>query len=137
MKKIILLLVVLLMTVAFCTTAYAEGEPEVVVSTAADAMNGDEVVIDVSLKNNPGIAVICLDILYDAERLEPVSYTGSGLSDWTIGTAAVWVDAANTYYNGTVLTLVFKVKDDASDGKAEVTMDVMAANFDEVLVDFL
>lgn len=136
-KSFSILLTLLLLAWGVDISAEAAGKPTAVVSTETkEAKPGDEVTFDVSLENNPGIAVICLDILYDETRLEPVSYTGSGLNDWTIGTAAVWVDAANTDYTGTVLTLVYKVKDDAAGGVAEVSVDVEAANFDEQFVEF-
>lgn len=122
MKKITaIFLTVLLLSALFCTSAFAEGTLNITVSTV-EAKQGDEVTVTVSLSNNPGIAGLNLGIEYDSTVLEKVSFEGTGLPEILIGTNAVWIATENSDYNGALLLLKFKVKDDAVPGQAEVAI---------------
>ncbi len=122
--------------VLFPVLSFAEGEAKLVV-TSTEASPGETVTVKVTMENNPGIMAIQIPIEFDEERLEPVAFQGEGIHGWTIGVNALWDGSANTYYNGTILTLTFTVKENAAAGEAFVRLGtVKAANFDEQSVVF-
>ncbi len=137
MKKITsFIMMVLLCISVFGMTVSAEGEPNITVSSAT-AAQGDEVTITVDIANNPGIAMLELPISYDTSRLEKVSFTAEGLPGGYVNTTGVWINPGNSDYNGTILTLTFKVLDNAPLGDAAVSVSVKnAANWDEQSVSF-
>ena len=92
--------------------------------------------MDIAVEDNPGLALLWFKIDYDKTRLELTGYKDGLLSGWEVGIGggekAVWVDAGNNTDNGTVLTLTFKVLDEAEDGLAEITLtEIQAGNIDE------
>ncbi len=104
--------------------------------SSAKSTQGNEVSVDISVEGNPGLALVLFKIDYDKTRLELTGYKDGLLSDWEVGIGrgekAVWVDAIDNTGDGTILTLTFKVLDEAEDGFAEITLtDIMAGNTDE------
>lgn len=137
MKRITALFMVLLLCVCTLgTSVEAAGTPSIIVSSA-EAECGDEVTIKVSIKNNPGIAMLELPISYDTTRLEKVQFTASGLPGGMVESTAVWIGTGDSTYNGTILTLKFKVKENAPAGNAAVSVSVRSAsNWNEEDITF-
>ena len=85
---------------------------------------GEIVEVPVILKNNPGVAVIGFDIVYDKTAIKLVDYKGTGLDDWLIGVGkgekANWVDEKGSSFNGEILVLEFEILKEAKDGSAEI-----------------
>ena len=108
--------------------------------TVGDTLPGAAVTIPVILTENPGVAALDLQIVYDTTRLELTGYSNAGLTGWTVGVGsgkAVWVSLENATSTGTILNLKFTVLDGAKDGFAEVTItDMLAANCDEEALTF-
>lgn len=133
MKKFVALFLALLLCVSMLSVAaYATGTASLSV-TDKEAERGDEVTLTVSLADNPGIAGMRFEITYDATRLEAPEYAGVAIDGgtWTIDYYAVWDNAGDSTYTGDILNLTFKVKADAPDGDAEVTVTcVDACNWD-------
>ena len=77
MKKLIAILLSALMLctmIPFATVSAAD-EPTIVVSTDAEEYNaGDEIEVTVELQNNPGVIAATVEILYDHDALELVTY---------------------------------------------------------------
>lgn len=71
MKKLISLLAVIALVAVLATAAFATEEPALVVDTV-EAAAGDEVVINISIANNPGIVLGEMVLSYDETALEPV-----------------------------------------------------------------
>ena len=71
MKKLVSLLTVIVLVAVLATAVFAAEEPALVVDTV-ETVAGDEVVITVSIVNNPGIAMGEMVIKYDESVLEPV-----------------------------------------------------------------
>lgn len=137
MKKITAFIMVVLMCVSmFGMTVSAAGNPTITVSTET-AAKGEEVTVTVSISNNPGIAMLELPISYDTTRLEKVEFTATGLPGGYVNTTGVWIGTSDSTYNGTILTLKFKVLDNAPAGDAAVNVSVRsAANWNEENVNF-
>ena len=124
MKKYRFPALMALLAIMACLYVPAHAQSPAIFSVAAaEALPGETVSLEVTLNEDPGIAFMCLSVSYDETRLEAPGITGEGLSGWTIGTRAVWVSADNTTYEGAVLTLTFRVRDDAPEGLAWVSLD--------------
>lgn len=133
MKRILamILALVLCCSLLSVTAMATEGAAALSVENKT-AKRGEQVTLAVGLYNNPGIAGMDLSFGYDATRLELVSIQGTGMGGgvWTIGTHAIWDNAGNSEYNGTIILLTFNVKADAPYGKAEVSANCSAGNWD-------
>lgn len=135
MKKLSTLILIAALMLSLMPCAFADS-PKLTVSPVGNVKPGDEFTVTVTMSGNPGIAVAQIDILYDKTVLERTSILGKGLSSWTIGESAVWVDSKNSDYNGEILTMKFRVRDDAPNGKTEIALDGLLANFNEEIIDF-
>ena len=131
-------MVVLLSVSAFSYSVQAAGTPTITVSSA-QANAGDTVTLDVSISNNLGINTFSLGFNYDTARLSLSSVEAtSGLGgQFTYSKKAVWLNSTDTTYNGKILTLTFKVLDNAAAGDASVavtynTGDISNYNEDDV-----
>ena len=134
MKKTVsaILMTILLLSSVLCTGAYAADGFALGVSSVSGA-RGDKVTVTVDITSNPGIAVLNFGVIYDESVLELTGSSCSGLSDAMFGGKYIWVDAANTTYTGTILTLTFRIRDDAPLGESTITLDspLDVGNFDE------
>ena len=125
MKKMICFVLVLTMLAGMTAFASAEGAPSFVVSSA-EAAPGEEVQVTVSLQNNPGVALVNLDVVYDESVLEWTAvakgvYT-DGMWDAKPGVPVTWVSFDRHEEDGVFCTLTFKVKEDAPAGDTAVTV---------------
>ena len=114
MKKLIsLLVVVALMAACLATTVFATEAAEITVSSA-EATKGEEVTLEVSIKNNPGFAATKVTLEYDNEALELTAITTNGklLDGATVNVEKGIVSFARTTNvsgDGVLLTATFKV----------------------------
>nr|MCR5206169.1 hypothetical protein [Lachnospiraceae bacterium] len=121
-------------TIMPANTAKAAGTPTITVETVdVETGSSDTVDVNVSIANNPGICTLWLAINYDS-ALELVDVVDKGSligSDFETGGdikanpfIVSWDDSANkngdSSFNGTFMTLKFKVKSGASLGKHKV-----------------
>ena len=105
----------------------------------AEARPGEEVELTVSAVNNPGIASFELIIHYDSDTLEWIGVTKgvwSGQFDVGVGETALWIDTDNHSDDAVILTLKFRVKENAPAGNTVVSVSYEEDNvFDENAVD--
>jgi len=96
---------------------------------------GKEVSIPVIVKNNPGIASFQFEVEYDSNVLEWTGIEKSDLSgswDVAVDESILWVDSDNYTEDGTLFTLIFQVKEEATAGTTNVTVTYDEDNvFDE------
>ena len=125
MKKILSILTafILIFGVFFALPVSAAAEPTITVSTVT-AIPGDTVVVNVDIKDNPGIQAMTFTLSYDNSVVEYESYAKGGLKDYTIVNHSntgyvsfVNCENDNKKYNGTIFSVTFKVKDDAAAGE--------------------
>lgn len=69
MKKIVCILFVFLLSLQLLPLAYAEGDPQILVSSTQQCQ-GSSMTLQVSIVNNPGYANISLLVLYDTAALK-------------------------------------------------------------------
>ena len=134
-KRWLSVILSVVLTIAMCvTTAMAVGaddgaKPTITVETKTETFNvDDEVVLNVSIANNPGFAAYNFTINYDKAELELISITKGGFQGNFVGNketdmANFFADASlgEIQENGVLFTLTFKVKADCSNG-AVVTL---------------
>ncbi len=140
-KTLSVFLAALLLVSVLCVGIQADGGTMRLSVSSASGVRGDEVTVSVSITSNPGIAVLNFDISYDTNVLElpngSKSGTCTGLSGASFETGRfadyAWVDAANSTYTGTILTLTFKIKDTAALGASTISLGsrTLAGNYDE------
>lgn len=129
MKKTLAILFAAILTVALLIPAHALNGT-LAVTSVASARAGDSVTVTVSLQNNPGLYSALVEITYDTAALDLVSVADCGL----FGTAAntmtasgnidrypyrvLWMDNGGALIsaNGDLLTITFKVADNAQPG---------------------
>lgn len=109
----------------FALSAYAEGAPTVCVSNVKAAA-GEDVVVSVSVKNNPGIVSMTLKVVYDDSMLTLQGITDRGV----LGTAGHSDNFTSPYYlcwtndtatqnfkvNGKLAQLTFRVNENSENG---------------------
>ncbi|MBQ6118819.1 MAG: leucine-rich repeat protein, partial [Clostridia bacterium] len=91
---------------------------------AVTARAGEEIEVPVSIANNPGINTFSFGLDYDTARLQlkDVTIDPALGGQFTFKEKAVWLSAADTGYNGTILTLTFTVAADAQEGDIPVAV---------------
>ena len=117
----------------FATAAFAadSNDAKVVISNA-EGSPGDSVKITVSLEANPGITSLDFWIQYDNEQLELTATETSNLIKGFISSQTLdkdpyycgWINSyqtVNTKKTGSLVTLTFKIKSDATNGKHAIS----------------
>ena len=113
------------------TTFYAVWEQQEVTGCCLEvgktvATHGKEVLVPISISQNPGFAGINVKIDYDKSRLQFIGSDDTAGLGWTVNTGdnagAVMVSTKNYTKNGEILLLKFKVLEDAPDGFAKVSL---------------
>jgi len=130
--SIILIAIVLCGIFSPARYAHADSTPVILLSGKKD---GDEIVVDVTMRNNQGISAMNLSLEYDTDKIELVGYTqGQALATLDLITTNTetdkgyaiypfkfnWSGEANDSTNGKFLTLRFAALKNAT-GKAHVT----------------
>ena len=117
-RKMLALLLVALLSIVLVSQVFAsenETEPTICV-TSACAVRGDQVTVEVEIRNNPGINTFTLGFSYDEQALKLVDLQKDCNlpGEFVYGKKAVWLNAEDTQYNGTILHLTFQVLDAAA-----------------------
>lgn len=109
----------------FALSAYAEGAPTVCVSNVKAAA-GEDVVVSVSVKNNPGIVSMTLKVDYDNSMLTLQGITDRGVlgttfhsDDFTTPYYLCWANdgaTQNFKVNGKLAQLTFRVNENSENG---------------------
>ena len=141
--------------ISFATVSAAD-VPTIVASTVAEANAGDEIQVEVSLMGNPGVNAALIEIVYDKDVFELVSYYDEDEDETynMIEVASGWKSSCITFgpvgkctvlfTNGTAskdvtkelfFTATFKIKDDAQSGTYELTVKHDNKNFTNVAGD--
>ena len=103
--------------------------PGKITVSSASAKAGETVTLTLTLSDNPGIAAMWLKPIYDADVLTEVDAVSGGLfSAFTRGINYVFDDEINVTANGVLLTVTFKIADDAKAGDYPVEILVREAS---------
>lgn len=127
-KTFIALILCFILTAACSVCAFAAGSPAVTISNVS-ANPGESVTVDVKISNNPGIMAMAFCITYDSGIFEYTGYTRGYPSSCTVKDhpdkghiAVVSDDSSDKATDGTIISLSFKIRDNAAAGKFAVAM---------------
>lgn len=167
MKKALCFVMAMMLLFACCAcsgNSYSQyGKSAVLEVSSPSAKAGSTVKVDIALQNNPGTSVVSVELKFDPSVLIPVSmersgkikgvgfYTSSldgqdeygmfenGSKDTVKG---IFFDAKDFKGNGKIMTVTFKVADDAAAGEYPVTIvehadDLVNQNSENVDVVYL
>ena len=137
MKQLLstILVIVLALSLITVTAAAAGTGSASLVPSVSEVQPGNTFTVSLNISSNPGVMFFSYTPSYDTERLELVSMTGNG-SDWTCVTNANWDGASDESFTGNVVTLNFKVKDNAPTGSASISGGIYAGNYNEEEIPF-
>ena len=101
--------------------------PYTLTVSSPEALPGETVEVDVSVKNNPGIAAGALTPVYDNTVLELIDVKRDrtvfdGPIVLTASNKVVFANSENEMSDGVLFTLVFRVLPTAKNGESEVTL---------------
>ena len=119
---------------------HAEDTPTILISSVT-ADSGDTVNVTLSLKHNPGIITMRLDLSYNKEVLTLTKVTDSGVfpgqnhsADYSAYPYSLyWENATateNIVVNDIITTLTFKIKDNAPSGSYPISVSYDLDNYD-------
>lgn len=128
---LILSIAVLITSLPFYSTAAFAASPTIGISSA-EAQPGDSVDLTVSITGNPGITSIDFSVQYDAKQFELTAKKNGKLLGGTMNSQTLdkvpyycgWINSLqkeNCKDDGVLITLTFKVKDGAVNGKQEIS----------------
>lgn len=128
----VLLVLMLMLSVVQISVSAAQTTPMTITASTKTALPGSSVDIEISLKDNPGVASIGLDVAYNKNilTLEKVTYNTefggtTQTSPLTDNPARLlWVNPSAEFTSDAVFaTLTFKVSENAKDGvKSPITL---------------
>ncbi len=145
MKKNLFLFTALIVCILHCCTAFADGFNAIIESKQAKP--GETVEINVNFENNSGILAAIFNAEYDKERLELTAVQDGKLlkggifsPDYSVYPyKMVWNSASSENFtaDGTLVTLKFKVLDNAAPGSAFIRLsyspdDVFDVDFNNI-----
>lgn len=104
---------------------------------------GEEAVVPVDIKNNPGISAFILTFLYDSSALEYLDfYAGDAFNKYTIANNSekgmlnvVFSSFSNVYNDGRIISLKFKIKEDAKMGSYTIRLQSKKGDFSNTSED--
>ena len=107
--------------------------PQIVASAPQTARIGGELVVTVNVKNNPGMSLMQIQPTFDEKVLQLTGVTnGDVFPEGTIYTPNLvsggildWEYNANVTGDGTLVTLTFKVLDDAAEGDTVIQVNAV------------
>jgi hypothetical protein len=139
LRKILSFIIALIILLSFTIsslTVYAAEECTVIVETV-DAATGDDVFVNLNIKNNPGIMAMTISITYNSSALEYIDYYyGDVFTDYTVAAhptrnliRLVISEKKNKDADGIVASFKFKVAKDAEFKLHDMTVEYSSGDF--------
>lgn len=119
------------------TVSAADIKQGIVEVSKVNANVGEEIVVPVQIKENPGIMAITISVTYDPAALEYFSYYyGNVFNDYTVAAhpdrkliRVVICETRNKTKNGNIISLRFKVKKEAKAQFYPITVEYSRGDF--------
>ena len=151
MKRVLAVVLSCIMLISAMPMAFAEGQPQIIVSSATAKAGEPVVTIELSVKNNPGFTAMRVFVDYDPNVLTLTNSESTDLlagmspsfsptyeerpyqMQWSSGTK-------NATGNGVFATLTFTVNGDAEEGEYPIVIsyaedDIFNTSFDNVFFE--
>ena len=129
--------------------APATAMPQIIVDSKKTHI-GDTITVSVSIKNNPGIIAMLLQIHYDSSVLELQEANAKDFADVSFGPISNWPFTVswedsihpNTTTDGVVVELIFQVKNDATPGQNSILItydeeNIFNSDFENVFFEVI
>lgn len=146
-KLLIFITCLILILVPFTINSFATNDICTVTLGKVNGNIGDTVFVPVSISNNPGISGVTLTINYNPDALEFIEYSkGSAFTDNIILKAhpdkkyiklALVELSKDSYNNGDILTLQFKIKNTATAEFHEISVVHNKGNFSNKKAEYI
>ena len=123
LRTLILILILILILAAVGTvTFFAAGEKTPTIGfDSAEAEKGETVSLQLTIKNNPGIAGLLVSLKYDTTALTLTeTKKGTLFSGFTAAKNFVWDGSKNVTKDGVLATFTFTVAENAAPGEYEI-----------------
>ncbi len=121
---------------SFAVSAEENYEDGHITIDTVSALNGDSVIVKIGIENNPGIMAMTLSITYDSSALTYERYYWGYLGDYTVVDHPdknlirfVNCESMNLDANRTMISLQFKVKEDAEFGFYPIDIEYKSGDF--------
>lgn len=138
-RKFIKLLICLILLVSFTlgiTVSAAEIKEGIITIDTVSAYLGESVIIRLNMSENPGIMAMTVSVNYDSDALEFEKYHEGFLSDYKVVDhpdknllRVVSLEKNSVFENGILLSLQFKVKQNATKGLKNITLTYNRGDF--------
>ncbi len=132
MKRLLAIILSALIVIAGVCPAVAASTSDTLTISASKATGerGETVTVTLSVENNPGYAALLLTIP-ETKGFELVSaVSGSGMGSFTQKKNMLWDSANNITKTGTLVTLTFRIGEDAEAGENTVRVNVIECHND-------
>ena len=143
LKKILIKAVCVLCVFSLCLTVPSASAEEAdkykdghITIDTVSALNGDSVIVKIMMENNPGIMAMTISITYDSSALEFERYYWGYLGDYTVVDHPdknlirfVNCETRNYYENEKMISLQFKVREDADFGFYPIDIEYKSGDF--------
>ena len=117
---------------SFCTMQTVHAQSQQVSISNAQAKLGENVKLTVEIAGNPGITSVDFSVVYDNSQIELIDKINGNLLGGTMNSQTIskvpyycgWINSLqknNCTDDGILMTLIFKVKDSAANGKKSVS----------------
>ena len=130
-KTLAILLSAALLLSCFCMFVSASSKLEVSASKV-EGERGDTVVVTLTVDNNPGFAALLINIP-TVKGFEVVScVNGNVMRQMSVGKNILWDSASNSTKTGTLLTITFRISEDAPAGDNYISVRVAECYNDDL-----
>lgn len=128
-KRVFALLLCVIICFSVSFSSLAANDTATIKVSSTEALPGDTVTINVEISNNPGIMAMAFCITYDSNALAFKNYSKGYLSSYTVKdhsdkghVSFVNVENKDISTDGTIISLLFEVKEDAKPGKHTIAL---------------
>ena len=132
-------LIIMLLLLLMCPVIASAATSGKIVASEVHGKAGDTVTVDIRLENNPGIISAAVEVYYDTSKLDLISVENKKMMPESSFSknydsypyCASWTDAYssdNMSEDGVLMTMTFKILDDAKVGTAPIEVKFDPAN---------
>lgn len=128
-KRISAMLLCAILCFTVSISSFAATDTAAIKVSSTEALPGDAVTITIDISNNPGIMAMAFCITYDSDALVYKNYSKGYLSSYTVKdhsdkgyVSFVNVENKDISTDGTIISVLFEVKEDAAPGKHVITL---------------
>lgn len=135
-KPFVCAFIIISLLLGVCFTASAAGTDGHITVSTVTAVNGDTVVVKLTMSENPGIMAMTISVTYDSSVLTYEKFYRGYLRDYTVADHPdenlirfVNCENGNARNNAVIVSFQFKVKDSAAFGFYPINIEYKQGDF--------